>query len=240
MNLKFHFVIAGVLLAMASCKNMKSGGSGDISLATESDSVSYAIGHSVGQSLMQQELKEVNPEIIAKAIADVLGEQQLVLDEMQCQMALQKYMMKKQQEFMEKQQKVAEENAEKEKAFFAENAKKEGVKSTESGLQYEVIQEGKGASPKLTDIVKVHYTGTLTDGKVFDSSVERGQPAEFTLGQVIPGWQEGLQLMKAGAKYKLYIPSELGYGPQGAGQDIGPNATLIFEVELLEVKPGTE
>ena len=119
-------------------------------------------------------------------------------------------------------------------AFLAENAKREEVTVTESGLQYEVIAEGKGAKPAATDIVKVHYTGTLIDGTVFDSSVERGEPAEFELNRVIPGWTEGVQLMSKGAKYKFYIPYQLGYGERGAGEDIPPYATLIFEVELLD------
>ena len=121
------------------------------------------------------------------------------------------------------------------KAFLAENAKREGVKVTATGLQYEILAEGEGVSPKPGDNVTVHYTGKLIDGTVFDSSVERGEPATFGVTQVIPGWVEALQMMKPGAKYRLYIPSELAYGPQGAGGVIGPNATLIFDVELIKV-----
>ena len=120
--------------------------------------------------------------------------------------------------------------------FLAENAKREEVTTTVSGLQYEVLSEGKGDSPKATDEVTVHYHGTLIDGSVFDSSVERGQPATFPVNGVIPGWIEALQLMKPGAKYKLFIPSDLAYGERGAGQKIGPNSTLIFEVELISIK----
>lgn len=119
--------------------------------------------------------------------------------------------------------------------FLEENAKKDSVKVTESGLQYMVLKEGKGAKPGATDTVTVHYTGTLIDGKVFDSSVERGEPATFPLNRVIPGWTEGLQLMSEGSKYRLFIPSELAYGERGAGDDILPNSTLIFDVELIKV-----
>jgi FKBP-type peptidyl-prolyl cis-trans isomerase FkpA len=122
------------------------------------------------------------------------------------------------------------------KAFLAENAKKEGVKTTPSGLQYIVLKEGSGKSPKATDVVLVHYAGTLLNGKEFDSSYKRGEPISFPLNQVIPGWTEGVQLMKEGAKYKFFIPSNLAYGPRGAGGLIGPDETLIFEVELLKVQ----
>lgn len=119
--------------------------------------------------------------------------------------------------------------------FLAENARKEGVKSTPSGLQYIVITEGEGDTPTSTDIVKVHYTGTLIDGRVFDSSVSRGVPAQFGVNQVIPGWTEALQMMKVGSKYKLFLPSDIAYGERGAGEMIQPNSTLIFEVELLDI-----
>ncbi|MBL9160896.1 MAG: FKBP-type peptidyl-prolyl cis-trans isomerase [Verrucomicrobiales bacterium] len=127
------------------------------------------------------------------------------------------------------------ENLDKGNAFLAENAKKEGVKTTASGLQYEVIKEGDGAKPKATDEVKVHYHGTLIDGKVFDSSVERGEPAEFPLNRVIPGWTEGVQLMSKGSKYRFFIPYDLAYGDRGAGADIKPYSALVFEVELLDI-----
>ena len=148
---------------------------------------------------------------------------------------------------MQKFQKLMQEAAEKHMAemakknklegdkFLAENAKKEGVKSTPSGLQYIVITEGEGDTPTSTDIVKVHYTGTLIDGRVFDSSVSRGVPAQFGVNQVIPGWTEALQMMKVGSKYKLFLPSDIAYGERGAGEMIQPNSTLIFEVELLDI-----
>ncbi len=131
---------------------------------------------------------------------------------------------------------MADSALEKGKQFLTENGKKEGVKTTDSGLQYKVLTEGKGKSPKATDTVLVHYRGTLLDGTEFDSSYKRNKPIEFPLNGVIPGWTEGVQLMQEGAKYRFFIPSELAYGPSGAGGAIGPNETLIFEVELLEVK----
>ncbi|MCB1204525.1 MAG: FKBP-type peptidyl-prolyl cis-trans isomerase [Verrucomicrobiae bacterium] len=128
------------------------------------------------------------------------------------------------------------ENLEKGLAFLAENAKKEGVKTTASGLQYEVIKEAEGPKPKATDTVSVHYHGTLIDGKVFDSSVERGEPTQFPLNRVIPGWTEGVQLMSKGSKYRFFIPYDLAYGDRGAGADIKPYSALVFEVELLEIQ----
>ena len=131
---------------------------------------------------------------------------------------------------------MAETELEKGEAFLKENAKKDGVKTTASGLQYKVLKEGEGKSPKATDTVKVNYEGKLIDGKVFDSSYKRGEPIEFGLNQVIPGWTEGVQLMKEGATYEFTIPSKLAYGERGAGGEIPPNATLIFKVELIKVK----
>ena len=151
----------------------------------------------------------------------------------------QKIVEKKQMEDAEKAvEGDSKKNLDEGKAFLAENAKKEGVKTTDSGLQYEVMKEGDGAKPKATDEVSVHYHGTLIDGTVFDSSVDRGEPTSFPLNRVIPGWTEGVQLMPVGAKYKFTIPYSLAYGERGAGADIGPFSTLVFEVELLEIKGG--
>ncbi|HAX09805.1 MAG TPA: peptidylprolyl isomerase, partial [Marinobacter hydrocarbonoclasticus] len=156
---------------------------------------------------------------------------------------IQEALMAYQQELQQKQEQQLEELAQKNKdageAFLAENAEREGVETTESGLQYEVIEEGNGERPTAEDQVEVHYTGELINGEVFDSSRERGQTVTFGLNQVIPGWTEGLQLMSEGARYKLYIPSDLAYGP-GGNQAIGPNETLVFDVELIAVNPGQD
>ncbi|MBC7184964.1 MAG: FKBP-type peptidyl-prolyl cis-trans isomerase [Marinobacter sp.] len=152
------------------------------------------------------------------------------------QQALMAYQQQLQEDQAKQTEELANKNLEAGKEFLAENAKREGVKTTESGLQYEVLEKGEGEKPGKTDTVKVHYTGELLSGEVFDSSRERGEPVTFALNQVIPGWTEGLQLMSEGARYKLYIPSDLAYGP-GGNRAIGPNETLVFDVELLEVNP---
>ncbi|MAZ05587.1 FKBP-type peptidyl-prolyl cis-trans isomerase [Marinobacter sp. SS8-8] len=152
------------------------------------------------------------------------------------QQALMAYQQQLQEEQTRQTEELASKNLEAGKAFLAENAEREGVKTTESGLQYEVLEKGDGEKPAETDTVQVHYTGELLSGEVFDSSRERGEPVTFALNQVIPGWTEGLQLMNEGARYKLYIPSDLAYGP-GGNRAIGPNETLVFEVELLDVNP---
>lgn len=152
------------------------------------------------------------------------------------QQALMAYQQKMQEEQVKQMENLAKKNGEAGKAFLAENGERDGVKTTESGLQYEVVKKGTGDKPVATDSVKVHYTGELLSGEVFDSSRERGEPVTFALNQVIPGWTEGLQLMSEGARYKLYIPADLAYGP-GGNRSIGPNETLVFDVELLDVNP---
>ncbi len=154
------------------------------------------------------------------------------------QQALMTYQQQLQEEQGKQMEELAQKNLEAGEAFLAENAEREGVETTESGLQYEILEQGDGEKPAATDTVQVHYTGELLSGEVFDSSRERGEPVTFALNQVIPGWTEGLQLMNEGARYKLYIPSDLAYGP-GGNRAIGPNETLVFDVELLEVKPGS-
>jgi FKBP-type peptidyl-prolyl cis-trans isomerase FklB len=225
-----------MVTALTACNN---GGGNVTNLNNDKEKESYAIGMSIGRSLKQQEA-DVDPKFIAAGINEMLKEtpQPLLNDEQlrETMMGMQKKFMEKQQAAMAARSGNADENLAKSKAFLEENAKKEGVKTTDSGLQYKVIEAGKGTSPKATDVVSVHYKGTLPDGKEFDSSYKRGQPAEFPVNGVIPGWTEALQLMKPGAKYQLFIPPDLAYGAQGAGQDIGPNQALVFEVELLEVK----
>jgi FKBP-type peptidyl-prolyl cis-trans isomerase len=206
-------------------------------LTNPKQKTSYAIGLDIATSLKRQEF-EVDAKALTAGIADgFAGKPALTEEEMKAAlMDLQKSAMAKAEE---KQKAAAETNLKAGEAFLAANAKKEGVKTTASGLQYKVIKSGNGASPKPTDTVKVHYTGTLVDGTVFDSSVQRGMPATFPVKGVIPGWTEALQLMKVGDKWQLVIPAKLAYGEDGPGP-IGPNSTLIFEVELLGIeKPET-
>ncbi len=193
------------------------------------DKISYALGLSFGQNLIGSGVKELNYEDLATGIKDVLTGQKPQITYQEAQEVLNKF-------FTELEQQVATAEKERGEKFLAENAKREGVKVTESGLQYEVLEPTLGQKPKATDTVRVHYEGTLIDGTVFDSSYKRGESISFGLNQVIKGWTEGLQLMSIGSKYKLYIPYSLGYGERGAGAQIPPYATLIFTVELLGIE----
>ena len=197
-------------------------------LETEMEKVSYSLGVNVAKSVKNQGLESIDSEAIAQAFTDVFEGNELKISEQESNVILQEY-------FGKLAQKAQSANVEAGQKFLAENGKRDGVVTTATGLQYEVLAEGSGDSPKETEQVTVHYHGTLIDGTVFDSSVERGQPATFPVNGVIPGWVEALQLMKPGAKYKLFIPSNLAYGERGAGGSIGPNATLIFEVELISI-----
>ena len=192
------------------------------------DKVSYALGIGIGRQLADMGANDIVTEDFAAAMKDVLTGAELKIDEAEAQALVQEYLQKKGEE------KVKAVKAEGEN-FLAENAKKEGVLTLPSGLQYQVLKEGNGKSPKATDQVKCHYEGTLINGKIFDSSYRRNEPATFPLNGVIAGWTEGLQLMKEGAKYRFFIPFNLAYGTRGAGQDIPPYAALIFDVELIEV-----
>jgi FKBP-type peptidyl-prolyl cis-trans isomerase FklB len=192
------------------------------------DKFSYAIGLGIGQNLLSMGARGINVEDFAQAISDVLNGNNTAITHNEAREIVNKY-------FEELEAKMNAENIEKGKAFLAENAKKEGIVTLPSGLQYQVLKEGNGKKPAATDRVKCHYEGTLIDGTLFDSSIKRGQPAVFGVNQVIKGWVEALQLMGEGAKWKLFIPSELGYGAQQAGELIPPHSTLIFEVELIEV-----
>lgn len=197
------------------------------------EKVSYALGLNVAEYFRSLPY-DVDFAFAAQALSDAAaGKPAITQDEYHATM--QKF-QKLMQEAAEKHMaEMAAKNKLEGDKFLAENAKKEGVKSTPSGLQYIVITEGEGDTPTSTDIVKVHYTGTLIDGRVFDSSVSRGVPAQFGVNQVIPGWTEALQMMKVGSKYKLFLPSDIAYGERGAGEMIQPNSTLIFEVELLDI-----
>lgn len=199
------------------------------SLNTKIDSVSYSLGVSVASNIKAQKMEDVNASAVAQAFNDVFKGNDLMIEESDANQTLQTY-------FTNLSKKMNDANLKEGQAFLSENGQRSGVVTTESGLQYEVLFLGDGPKPLATDFVKVHYHGTLIDGTVFDSSVERGEPAEFPVNGVINGWVEALQLMNVGSKYKLFIPSELAYGERGAGAQIGPNSTLIFEVELLEIK----
>lgn len=193
------------------------------------EKLSYALGMSMASSLVNSGLSDINVEAFSKAVADVISKSELEMSPQEANEHIQVYFSKKQEEELKK-------NTEDGRIFLEENAKKEGVVTLPSGLQYEIITEADGEIPTATDKVKCHYHGTLITGEVFDSSVQRGQPAVFGVNQVIKGWVEALQLMSVGSKWKLYIPADLAYGAQGAGEMIGPNTALVFEVELLGIE----
>lgn len=199
------------------------------------DKLSYALGMSMGHNFKGSGINELNVQDFANGVAAVYDGVQPEMTYEEAKQTVQEFFTKIQEEMEAEAAKAGEANKQIGEAFLSENAKREGIKVTESGLQYEVLTEGNGATPAASDKVEVHYTGKLIDGTVFDSSVERGVPAMFGVTQVIPGWVEALQLMKEGDKWRLYIPSDLAYGSQGAGGIIGPNSTLIFDVELLRV-----
>ncbi|MDR2954454.1 MAG: FKBP-type peptidyl-prolyl cis-trans isomerase [Prevotella sp.] len=192
------------------------------------DKISYALGLSIGNNFQSSGIKNVDPESFLKGLKDVLEGNEISMSYDEAQKILNDFFSKLQDERLDINLKAGEE-------FLAINGKRPGVVTLASGLQYEIMKEGNGPKPKATDQVKCHYHGTLIDGTVFDSSVERGEPATFGVNQVIPGWVEALQLMPVGSKWKLFIPSNLAYGKGGAGQMIEPNMALIFEVEILDI-----
>lgn len=232
-----HWAIAALVgMALVGCQ--KAENDAEVrTLASEKDKVSYAIGLDIGKSLKQQNLdsSDVDLKKMRAGIFDALTGAKSVLSDSQLNatmMAFQKTMMAKQDSLNKAK---GEANQKASDAFFAKNGKEAGVVTTPSGLQYKIITEGTGKKPDSTNTVTVHYAGTLLDGTEFDSSIKRGQPVTFPVTGVIKGWTEALQLMPVGSKWKLFIPSSLGYGPRGAGGQIGPNAALIFEVELLSI-----
>ena len=190
--------------------------------------ISYALGLGIGHQLKSMNIEDFSIEDFAKSISDVMSGKETAMTSQEAQMMLNEYFQKKEKE--QAQTAIAEG-----KVYLEENAKRDGVTQTKSGLQYEVLTEGTGKSPKATDTVRCHYEGRLLDGTVFDSSYKRGEPADFGLNQVIPGWTEGVQLMKEGAKFRFHIPYLLAYGERGAGAQIPPYSTLIFDVELIKV-----
>ena len=199
------------------------------------DKLSYGLGLGIGQQLAQMNIEGLNIEDFAAAIKDVLAGNKLQVDHREAQQIVQDYFQKQEEKLNKEREEKGRAAKEEGEKYLAENAKKDGVITTASGLQYKVLKEGTGKAPKATDSVKCHYEGFLIDGTVFDSSVQRGEPAVFGLQQVIAGWTEGLQLMKEGGKTRFFIPYLLGYGASGAGASIPPYAALIFDVELIEV-----
>jgi FKBP-type peptidyl-prolyl cis-trans isomerase len=223
----FVIFIAVCICALSGCNGKGKTGTGSSPEETLSKDASYALGMNVGSSLKMDSLYP-NEEEFARGMRDILTDTEPRLTFEEAYQILN-------EAYVAMSEKRDKESRQAENEFLAENSKKPGANVTGSGLQYEVIQEGSGPKPAATDTVRVHYEGSLVNGTVFDSSYTRGEPLEFSLNGVIPGWTEGLQLMGTGSTYRLYIPSDLGYGPQGAGPQIPPYSTLIFEVELLGI-----
>jgi FKBP-type peptidyl-prolyl cis-trans isomerase FklB len=229
MKIKSLIIATAVGAAFVSCNSTKKSVDSEVQLKNSLDSVSYSIGISISNNLKQQGLDSINAQAIAKAIEDVYGEKTLLISEEQTNQIIQTYFTSMQEKKHEGAKKAGVE-------FLANNAKKSGVTTLPSGLQYEVVKMGDGPKPTINDKVKTHYHGTLIDGTVFDSSVERGEPVSFPVSGVIRGWTEALQLMPVGSKWRLYIPYDLAYGDRGAGGMIQPYAALVFDVELLGIE----
>lgn len=224
------FAVLGIAL-LASQVN----GEENLVLKNQKDKISYIIGMEVGKNFKDQ-LIDVDPDILLRGIRDGLAGGKALLTEQEINemtLTFQKEVMAKREEIAKK---LGEKNKKEGEDFLAENKKREGMITLPSGLQYKVIKSGTGKKPKVTDTVTAHYRGTLIDGKEFDSSYRRGQTVNFPVSGVIPGWSEALQLMEEGAKWQVFIPPNLAYGERGAGRDIGPNATLIFEIELISIQ----
>ena len=221
-----NIIFLSSLILFIACKTEKTNKTAN--LITELDSVSYSLGVNIGENIKTQ-FEDINLDNFEAGIKDVLEKDvEVKISDNQAQAIIQSY-------FSKKQQKQSESVIEEGINFLRENGKREGVTTLASGLQYEVINDGTGPKPTIEDNVTTHYHGTLIDGTVFDSSVDRGEPASFPVGGVIKGWTEALQLMSVGSKWKLYVPYDLAYGERGAGPQIGPYSTLIFEVELISI-----
>lgn len=223
--------------ALVGCSSPQDAAPEDPALESTDEKVSYGMGLVMGER-MGNDLPDLQMDQFLQGIqhGHAGDEEQTRMSREEIQEALMAYQSQLQEQEAAKTEELAKKNKEAGEEFLAENAEREGVKTTESGLQYEILEEGNGEKPTAEDRVRVHYTGELISGEVFDSSRERGEPVTFGLNQVIPGWTEGLQLMSEGSRAKLYIPADLAYGP-GGNQRIGPNETLVFDVELLEINP---
>lgn len=230
MNRKLVIIAASTALASSALLAQNE------ELETPEERLSYTIGMDIGESLAGQDMP-LDLDIVIQGLRDSFLGKETLLTQEEKQAEREKFIQQRQQQLEQQRAEEARINLEEGQAFLAANAEKEGVTTTESGLQYRVIEEGEGERPDADDRVTVHYRGKLINGVEFDSSYQRGEPATFGLNQVIPGWTEGVQLMREGAKYELFVPADLAYGEQGRPGPIGPNSTLIFEIELLEVTP---
>lgn len=226
--------VAALLLVFAACQQNSSSG-GNVSLASENDSLNYSLGVEIGKNL-KPIAEDVNVAVVMQGVRDGLKGGDLQMTDEEVKKSYQAFQQKMNTKMQEERKQLAEKNKAEGDAFLEENKQKEGVVTLPSGLQYKVLKEGNGPKPKENDTVIAHYVGKLLDGTQFDSSYDRGKPLTIQVNRVIPGWTEALQLMPVGSKWELYIPSNLAYGARGGGSVIPPNATLIFDVELLDIK----
>jgi FKBP-type peptidyl-prolyl cis-trans isomerase len=236
MNMKKIVALAVILVALVACQQEGGVVKEKKSLGTKKDQVSYAMGLDMGANLMRMGI-DLDMDAFVQGLRDTLSAKNGLMSMDSAKSLLLAWSQEKQKEMQEKQRQEAEENMKAGLAFLEKNKTAEGVQVTASGLQYKVLTEGQGDAPQLTDKVKVHYTGTNMKGEEFDSSYKRKKPLEMVVGQVIPGWQEALKMMKPGAKWKIWIPAALGYGARRMSDKLGPNEVLTFEMELLEVLP---
>ena len=232
-------VCLGLLLSFCSTQEKAELKEQQVELKDEKAKESYSVGYQFGQSLKRMQT-DLDPEVLSAAMQDALKGRKPRLNHEEMRAAVDKVREKSMAAMQASLKKQAQEKLAESERFLAENKTKEGVKTTDSGLQYKIIKEGEGPSPEAGDTVTVHYRGTLIDGTEFDSSYQRNRPATFPLTGVIPGWTEALQMMKTGSKWELYIPPDLAYGERGAGERIPPNSALIFEVELLSINEAIE
>lgn len=230
----FVVAVAAVSFCFASCDKAGIGNGGKKPLVTTKDSVSYIIGTDIGHSLMPIK-NEISLDMVMQGIKDLLDSADLKISREKMSEIMQNFNMNMNKKMTSERKAIGEKNLAEGTKFLDDNKSKQGVVTTASGLQYTVLTEGKGPKPTATDVVKVNYKGTTLDGKEFDSSYKRGQPATFPLNSVIPGWTEALQLMNVGSKFKVLLPPSLAYGENGSGSVIGPNSVLIFEIELLDI-----